>query len=272
MKGWWESNINVWFQPRNVTMWPCYFQNSIIMFCLTISTFMYLWAIYIFPWSVCLFCCSQIVRPILAIYKSLTDTVHECRNCEQGHSFIYGNTKIGYSVQCAIRYGSVLPYQSIENKFVSIQKYKIHHFLFKKKNRFFIDNDENKLFWMHRSLPALFCGAAGSLLFSSNFFIWWAMTYLWLVVLYDRWPRERWPATWSTRRMLSSIKERCAAFWKGGWTCYLCAAFWKSGWTCYHWRIFKPMRIHGFPWHISPAKYFKGTVTVRILFCHNLGS
>ncbi len=34
----------------------------------------YLWAIYILPGSVLLFCCSQKGRPILKIYKSLTDT------------------------------------------------------------------------------------------------------------------------------------------------------------------------------------------------------
>ncbi len=45
------------------------------MLCLPVSTFMYLWAIYIFPGSVCLFCCSQIGRPILGIYNSLADTV-----------------------------------------------------------------------------------------------------------------------------------------------------------------------------------------------------
>ncbi len=38
-----------------------------------ISTFMCLWAIYIFPWSVHIFPCSRIGRPILEIYKSLTD-------------------------------------------------------------------------------------------------------------------------------------------------------------------------------------------------------
>ncbi len=50
------------------TVRPCYFQNRIIMFCLPISTFMYLWVIFTFPGLVCLFCCSQIDRPILGIY------------------------------------------------------------------------------------------------------------------------------------------------------------------------------------------------------------
>ncbi len=39
-----------------------------------ISTFMCLWAISIFPQSICLFCCRKICGPILRIYKSLTDT------------------------------------------------------------------------------------------------------------------------------------------------------------------------------------------------------
>jgi hypothetical protein len=64
--------------PRNETARPHYFQNRIIMFSPPISTFLYLWGIYIFPGLVCLVCCSQIGRPILGIDKSLTDTW--CRN------------------------------------------------------------------------------------------------------------------------------------------------------------------------------------------------
>ncbi len=39
-----------------------------------ISTFMCLWAVYIFPRSICLFCCRIKFGQILGICKSLTDT------------------------------------------------------------------------------------------------------------------------------------------------------------------------------------------------------
>ncbi len=50
----------------------------------SIFTFMYLWAIYIFPESVCLFCCSQINRLVLGIQYINRSQVHECRNWERG--------------------------------------------------------------------------------------------------------------------------------------------------------------------------------------------
>ncbi len=68
------------------------------------STFMYLWAIYIFPGSVCLFGCSKIGRPTLGIYNH--SQIHECGNWETENynsvceitrpgSFISSNTSIG---------------------------------------------------------------------------------------------------------------------------------------------------------------------------------
>jgi hypothetical protein len=38
------------------------------------------------PRFVLLFCCSKKGGPIVGIYKSLTDTVHECRNWERGRA------------------------------------------------------------------------------------------------------------------------------------------------------------------------------------------
>ncbi len=63
--------------PRNEIKRPRFFQNRIIKFCLPISTFMCLLAIYKFPRSVCL-------GPIVGVYKSLTD--------------MYMNVEIGYEV------------------------------------------------------------------------------------------------------------------------------------------------------------------------------
>jgi hypothetical protein len=57
-----------------------------------IPTFMYLWAIYIFRGSVCLFGCSKIGGPLIGIYKSLTDTwMHRLR--ERSLKFCFGNNE-----------------------------------------------------------------------------------------------------------------------------------------------------------------------------------
>ncbi len=47
--------------------WNSYFQHRIIMFCLPVPTLIYLWEIYIFPGSVCLFCWRELCVPILGI-------------------------------------------------------------------------------------------------------------------------------------------------------------------------------------------------------------
>ncbi len=65
MKGRWIYNINVWFPFMYSQKWICYFQNRIIMICLPVPTLIYLGKIYIFPRSVCLFCCREICGPIL---------------------------------------------------------------------------------------------------------------------------------------------------------------------------------------------------------------
>ncbi len=91
LKGRWESNINVWFPfmySKNETVQPPYFQNRIIMFCLSIPTTIYLWEIYIFLGSVFLFCCSQICAcwPILGIQYIKCSQTHEYRNQDWGRA------------------------------------------------------------------------------------------------------------------------------------------------------------------------------------------
>jgi hypothetical protein len=74
-------------------------QNYNVLSPRSYSTLIYLWEIYIFPRSVCLFCCREICRPILGIYKWRTDTWLwkfrlRPRNSQKR------NTKVEFSLQC----------------------------------------------------------------------------------------------------------------------------------------------------------------------------
>ncbi len=46
-------------------------KTELKLFCHPVPTLIYLWEIYIFPGSVCLFCCREICGPILGIYNFL---------------------------------------------------------------------------------------------------------------------------------------------------------------------------------------------------------
>ncbi len=59
--------VNVWFPFMYSPKRNSYFQNRIIMFGLPVPTLTYLWEIYIFPGSICLFCCREICGLILGI-------------------------------------------------------------------------------------------------------------------------------------------------------------------------------------------------------------
>jgi hypothetical protein len=64
-----------------------------------ISTFMCLWAVYIFPVSVHILFCSRICRPSVEIYKSLTDTWMWKLGLRPCNSFS-GNTCFEFSLLC----------------------------------------------------------------------------------------------------------------------------------------------------------------------------
>jgi hypothetical protein len=90
--------IPIYVLPEMKLLFPR--QNYNTVFCLPVPTLIYLWEIYIFPGSVCLFCLQEICGPILGIYKLLTDTwmwklgLRPCNSQK-------GTTEMGFSLQCS---------------------------------------------------------------------------------------------------------------------------------------------------------------------------
>ncbi len=61
---------------------------------------MFLWAIYIFPPSVCLFCCRKIGGLIIGIYKSLTCTWMWKLGLKAAQFIFWGNTNRNFFAVC----------------------------------------------------------------------------------------------------------------------------------------------------------------------------
>ncbi len=81
MKGWWESNINVWFLFMYSQKWNCAAllfpnQQNYNVLSPNFRTHVSVTDLYIprICLPILLFCCSKIGRPIPGIYKLLSDT------------------------------------------------------------------------------------------------------------------------------------------------------------------------------------------------------
>jgi hypothetical protein len=67
-------NMHSTLQRHNTENSKKYSQKRNFAATVLILKFMLLWAIYIFPWSVCLFCWRKIDGPNVGIYRPFTDT------------------------------------------------------------------------------------------------------------------------------------------------------------------------------------------------------
>ncbi len=90
-----RSKFNIQIQPSWMNATHCkdtipkisnkYSQKRNCVTTVPIPTFMFLWAIYIFPQSVCLFCCRKIGGLIVGIYIDRSNT-HLCGKLEWGRA------------------------------------------------------------------------------------------------------------------------------------------------------------------------------------------
>ncbi len=106
MKGLWEPNISVWFPFMFSQKWNCYFQNRIIMFCLPVPTLIYLWKIYKFSGSVCLFCCREICGVDQSWENINHSQTHECGNCDWGRAIPRKGIQ-KWDFPCSVLYNTV---------------------------------------------------------------------------------------------------------------------------------------------------------------------
>ncbi len=90
MKGRWESNKNFWFPFMYSQKWYCaasLFPKHNYNVLLPIPTLIYMWEIYKFPGSVCLFCRSKICGPIDRSWKFINlSQTHVYRNWDWGRA------------------------------------------------------------------------------------------------------------------------------------------------------------------------------------------
>jgi hypothetical protein len=77
MKGWGESNINVWFPFMYSQKWSCYFQNRIIMFCHFLHSYICERFIYLQDW-----CAYSAAGKYMDRYMEIYNRsqTHECGN------------------------------------------------------------------------------------------------------------------------------------------------------------------------------------------------
>jgi hypothetical protein len=96
----WTATVCLWFElhcnENPIYLFP---EKELRRPSVPIFTFMCLWAIYIFPGSVQIFSCSRIGRPIMGIYKSVTD-IWMWKLGMRPRSFFSGNICFEFTVLC----------------------------------------------------------------------------------------------------------------------------------------------------------------------------